>query len=121
MPSALVAALTGPIREVRGLVGPGWSDEPATALGGARDALDDVSAASRLAWRHAQANWSGAGADAAAQFAAATVAATEALAARVEQLRATAQTAGLGRTVRSPRRRAGAVLGLSRGREGVTG
>ena len=36
MPSALVAALAAPIREVQSLVGPGWSvirDDPAAALG----------------------------------------------------------------------------------------
>ena len=50
MPSALVAALAAPIREVQSLVGPGWSSDPAgdpaAALGGVRDALADVSAAS---------------------------------------------------------------------------
>ena len=51
MPSALVAALSAPIREVQSLVGPGWSSDPAsdpaTALSGVRDALADVSAAAR--------------------------------------------------------------------------
>jgi peptidoglycan DL-endopeptidase CwlO len=96
MPSALVAALAAPIREVQSLVGPGWSspaEEPAAALGRVRDALADVSAAARRAWTHAEASWFGAGADAAAQFAATTVAEAEALAARVDQLGATAQTA----------------------------
>ena len=54
MPSALVAALAAPIREVQSLVGPGWSSDPAgdpaTALGRVRDALADVSAAARRAW-----------------------------------------------------------------------
>ena len=49
MPSALVAALAAPIREVQSMVGPGWSGDPATdpatVLGGVRDALADVSAA----------------------------------------------------------------------------
>jgi cell wall-associated NlpC family hydrolase len=58
-----------------------------------RDALDDVSAAARRAWNEAAANWFGAGADAAAEFAAATVAAADALAGRVEQLGVTTQTA----------------------------
>lgn len=97
MPSALVAALAAPLREVQSLVGPGWSSapggDPGVALGRVRDALADVSAAARRAWTQAEASWSGAGADAAAEFAAATVATAEALAGRVEQLGATAQTA----------------------------
>ena len=53
MPSALVAALAAPIREVQSLVGPGGrrsGGDPAAALGGVRDALADVSAAARRAW-----------------------------------------------------------------------
>jgi peptidoglycan DL-endopeptidase CwlO len=98
MPSALVAALTAPISEVQSLVGPGWSSDPAgdpaTTLGRVRDALADVAAAARRTWNQAGQSWFGAGADAAAEFAATTVAATEALAARVDQLGAAAQTAG---------------------------
>lgn len=97
MPSALVAAMAAPIREVQSLVGPGWSTDPAgdpaAALGRVRDALADVSAAARRAWTQAEVSWFGAGADAAAEFAATTVAAAEALAGRVDQLGATAQTA----------------------------
>ena len=97
MPSALVAALAAPIREVQSLVGPGWSSDPAsdpaTALSGVRDALADVSAAARRAWTQTEANWSGAGADAAAEYAAATVAAVDALAMRVEHLGRAAGTA----------------------------
>jgi cell wall-associated NlpC family hydrolase len=97
MPSALVAALAAPIREVQSLVGPGWSgepaDDPSAALGRVRDALAEVSAAARRTWTQAEMSWFGAGADAAAEFAASTVAAAEALAGRVEQVRATAQTA----------------------------
>ena len=73
MPSALVAALAAPIREVQSLVGPGWSSDPAgdpaTALGRVRDALADVAAAARRAWNQAEQSWFGAGADAAAEFA----------------------------------------------------
>jgi cell wall-associated NlpC family hydrolase len=98
MPSALVAALAAPIREVQSLVGPGWSSDPAgdpaTALGRVRDALDDVSAAARRAWSQAEVSWFGAGADAAAKFAATTVAAVDASAGTFERLGATAQTAG---------------------------
>jgi cell wall-associated NlpC family hydrolase len=97
MPSALVAALAAPIREVQSLVGPGWSSDPAanpaSALSRVRDALADVAAAARRTWNQAEQGWIGAGADAAAEFAATTVAAAEALVGRVDQLGATAQTA----------------------------
>ncbi|HKH53026.1 MAG TPA: C40 family peptidase [Mycobacterium sp.] len=97
MPSALVAALAAPIREVQSLVGAGWSGDPAgdpaAALGRVRDALADVSAAARGAWTQAEVGWCGAGADAAAEYAATTVAAAEALVGRVDQLGATAETA----------------------------
>jgi cell wall-associated NlpC family hydrolase len=53
-----------------------------------------VSAAARRAWNDAEESWFGAGADAAAEFAATTITAAEALAARVDQLGVTAQTAG---------------------------
>ena len=89
-----MAALAAPIREVQSLVGPGWSSDPATALSGMRDALVDVSAAARRAWTQAEVDWSGAGAGGAAEFAASTVATANALAARVDQFGATAQTAG---------------------------
>ena len=95
MPSALIAALSAQIREVQSLVGPGWSRGPAIALSQARNALADVSAASRRAWSLAEANWSGAGADAAAGFAATTFAVADALAERVDELGVTAQTAGV--------------------------
>jgi hypothetical protein len=94
VPSVLIAALSAQIREVQSLVGPGWSSGPAIALSQARNALADVAAASRRAWSQAEANWSGTGADAAAGFAATTIAATDALAARVDELGLTAQTAG---------------------------
>jgi peptidoglycan DL-endopeptidase CwlO len=94
MPSALVTALAAPIREMQALVGPGWSSVPAIALGEARTALADVAAASRRAWRQAEANWFGTGADAAAHFAATTIAAVDALAERVDVLEVAAQTAG---------------------------
>jgi peptidoglycan DL-endopeptidase CwlO len=97
MPSALVTALAAPIREVQSLVGPGWSSDPAgdpaAALGTVRDALADVSAAARRAWNDTDAHWSGTAADAAAEFAAATVAAADALAMRAGQLGRAADTA----------------------------
>jgi cell wall-associated NlpC family hydrolase len=98
MPSALVAELAAPIREVQSLVGPGWSSDPAgdpaSALGRVRDALADVAAAARRDWNHAGQSWTGAAADAAAEFAATTVAAAEALVVRVDRLGAAAQSAG---------------------------
>jgi len=94
MPSALVAALGAPIREVQALVGPGWSTDPASALKAGRDALSDVSASVHRAWRQAEAGWSGGGADAAGEFAAATVAAVDALSMRAERLGTAADQAG---------------------------
>ena len=83
-----MAALAAPIREVQSLVGPGWTGDPAAdpavALGRARDALTNVSAATRHSWDRT--NWTGSGADAAADFTASTVAAIDGLAARAGQL-----------------------------------
>ena len=83
MPSALVAALAAPIREVQSMVGPGWSGDPATdpaaVLGGVRDALADVSAATARAWGLAGRDWRGVGADGAADFVAAATASADAL------------------------------------------
>jgi cell wall-associated NlpC family hydrolase len=90
MPSGLVVALAAPIRELQALVGPGGSGNP---FGEARNALADIAAASRRAWSQAEANWSGTAADAAAEFAATTIAATEALAERVDELGVTTQNA----------------------------
>ena len=95
VPSALVAALVAPIREVQALVGTGraGSDDQAAVLAAVRDALTDVSVTGRRAWQQTGAEWSGAGADAAAAFSHATVAAVEELSIRVGHLRATAATA----------------------------
>jgi cell wall-associated NlpC family hydrolase len=98
VPSVLIAALSAQIREVQSLVGPGWSSDPTTdpasMLVGAQVALAEVSADAYRAWNRAAEHWSGTGAEGAAEFAASTVAAADALAARVDQLGATAQTAG---------------------------
>lgn len=87
MPTLLVDALTAPIREVQSLVGPGWTDDPTgdpgTVLREVREALADLSAAGGRAWNQAEASWWGAGADGAAEFAAQTVATTDALATRI--------------------------------------
>lgn len=93
MPSALVAALAAPIREVAATVGPGWPDDPSEVLNRARDALADVAAAARGAWQQAGISWSGRGADGAADFTATTVAAIEDLSEHVEKLSASARTA----------------------------
>lgn len=97
MPSDLVAALAAPIREVQSMVGPGWSGDPAldpaTAFGGVRDALVEVSAATGRAWSQAGARWSGAGAAGASDFTASTIAAVDALAIRSGRLGAAAETA----------------------------
>lgn len=87
MPSALVAALAAPIRDLQSLVGSGDSGAgPGAALAGVRDGLADVSAAVGAAWNEASAQWRGAGADGAGGFMASTIAAADALAATVDDL-----------------------------------
>ena len=97
MPSALVEALAAPIREVQSMVGPGWSGDPATdqaaVLGGVRDALDDVSAATARAWGLAGQGWWGVGADGAADFVTAAASSADALAMRAEALGVSADAA----------------------------
>jgi exonuclease VII small subunit len=92
---SLVSALVAPIRDVQALVGTGrrGSDDAAAVLAEVRDALADVSATGRRAWQQTGAEWSGAGADAAAEFSHATVAAVEELSIRVGHLGATAARA----------------------------
>jgi cell wall-associated NlpC family hydrolase len=98
VPGPLVAALAAPIREVRSMVGPGWSSdpggEPAAVLADVRDALADAAMAADRAWRQADAHWRGAAADGAAEFATATAAAADALARRADQLSTNSQAAG---------------------------
>lgn len=106
MTSGLVSALTAPLRRVQALVGPGWSGEPAgdpaAVLSGVRDTLTDVADAASQAWRAADADWSGSGADAAAEFAATTTAAIDGAAERAGRLGSVARDA------------AGAVAGAHR-------
>jgi len=94
--SALVAALAAPLRAVQAMVGPGWSSDsgadPAAALAKARDALSDVSAATARSWR--QTEWTGAGADGAADFMVRTQAAIDGLADRADRLNMAASAAG---------------------------
>lgn len=96
MTGALVAALTAPLRAVQSMVGPGWSAgtaaEPVAALARARDALSDISAATRRSWR--QTEWTGAGADGAAAFMARMQADIDNLADRADRMNAVASTAG---------------------------
>jgi peptidoglycan DL-endopeptidase CwlO len=98
VPSVLIATLSEQIREVQALVGPGWSSDPTTdpaaVLVGTQTALSEVSRAAGQAWNRAAEHWSGTGAEGAADFAAATVATANVLAARIDQLGATAKTAG---------------------------
>ena len=112
MPSALVSALSTPIRRVQALVGPGWSadpvGDPAAVLTGVRDSLTDVARSAGQAWRQAADGWSGAGADAAAQFAATTAAAIDDAAERAGSLGATADSAAAAVT-RAHRRLQGIV------------
>lgn len=95
MPSGLIAALAAPIREVAATVGPGWSDagDPAAPLAEVRELLTDVAAATRTGWSRTAEGWSGAGADGAAGFMAATAETADRLAQRIEELRATTVSA----------------------------
>jgi cell wall-associated NlpC family hydrolase len=94
--STLVTTLAAPLRAVQSMVGPGWSDDlvdgPAVALARARDALFDVSAATRRSWR--QTDWTGTGADGAADFIARTAAAIDRLAEHTDQMNGAARAAG---------------------------
>jgi peptidoglycan DL-endopeptidase CwlO len=91
MPSALVASLSAPIREVVAMVGPGWApgSDPATALAHIRDDLAGVSEAAASAWGSTSVGWTGPAAEAAREFSDATVAALSAIASRTDGLRAT--------------------------------
>ncbi|MGE2832317.1 C40 family peptidase [Mycobacterium sp. SMC-4] len=97
MPTPLVSALAAPIRHVQSLVGPGWTGDPAAdpavVLGGVRDLLTGIASDAERAWRTVDAGWSGAGADAAAEFAASTAAAIDSAAERAGRLGTTADRA----------------------------
>lgn len=86
MPGALTTVLAEPIRRLQALVGPGWSagpsGDPSPALLDARDVLADTAAAAEQAWRTTAGGWSGSGADAAAESAAATTTAIDGAAER---------------------------------------
>ncbi|MGO4442591.1 C40 family peptidase [Mycobacterium sp. 2YAF39] len=90
MATGLVAALAAPLKAVQSMVGPGWSansaSDPRPVLTRARDALADVSAATRQSWLAT--DWTGVGADGAADFTARTVAAIDDLADRAEAMNA---------------------------------
>lgn len=75
------------------MVGPGWPDDPATALDRARDALTDVAAGARRAWLQAGTSWSGRGAEGAADFMATTFAAIDELAEHADRLSVSARAA----------------------------
>lgn len=107
MPSALVSTLTAPIRRVQALVGPGWSSDPAAdpaaELSGIHSMLADVAHSAAQAWQHTSPEWSGAGAEAAAEFATTTAAAIEDAAERAASLGSTADAAA-GAVMRAHRR-----------------
>ena len=81
MPGALTAVLAEPIRRLQALVGPAWSPgpggDPSAALLDARDVLTETAAAAARAWRATGEGWHGSGADAAAEYAAATTTAID--------------------------------------------
>lgn len=97
MPSALVATLAAPIREVQALVGPASAGAVAADLADglrrAATALRDVSAAAGQAWLRTAGQWSGPGADAAAQFVTATTAGAEDVAERIGRIGSSVQAA----------------------------
>jgi peptidoglycan DL-endopeptidase CwlO len=88
--------MAAPLKAVQSMVGPGWSGDPATdpgtMLARARDALSDVSAATRRSWH--ETDWTGAGADGAAGFLARTLTAIDSLADRADQMNIAANAAG---------------------------
>ncbi len=90
--SALVSALAAPLREVQALVGAGGPPDP--ALTDVRDALGTIAAAARRSWSDAGTGWWGVAADNAAQRAAETAAAADALAERADLLAARVRQAG---------------------------
>ncbi|MFB1295324.1 C40 family peptidase [Mycobacterium sp. pW049] len=85
-----VEALAAPLRHVQALVGPGWSADPsadpAATLDRVRDVLESVAGEAGQAWRRTGDGWSGAGADAAAEFATTTAAAIDGAADRARRL-----------------------------------
>ena len=97
MPTALVSTLTAPIRRVQELVNPGLSGDPAAGvvaeLGGIHNTLADVANSAGQAWHRTAPGWLGAGADAAAEFAATTATAIDDAAERAAHLGSTAESA----------------------------
>jgi cell wall-associated NlpC family hydrolase len=95
MPSGLIAALAAPIREVAATVGPGWSEngDPITSLAEVREMLADVAAAARVGWGRTADDWTGAGADGAAEFVSVTADGADRLSLRIDELRAGAADA----------------------------
>ncbi len=109
MTGSLTAALAGPIRDVRALVGPGFSGtDPAQALRTVQSGLDGVAAAADGAWQQAQGQWTGAAAGSAGQFASAAVTAIVAMAMTAGQLSTHTQRAAA--AVAQARERLDAIL-----------
>lgn len=88
--------MAAPLKAVQSMVGPGWSGDPGTDPGAllarAREALSDVSAATKRSWH--QTEWTGAGADGAADFMARTLTAIDGLADRTDRMTIAASAAG---------------------------
>lgn len=91
-----MATLTAQLKAVQSMVGAGWSDDPQAdpraVLARARDSLFGVSAAARRSWLRT--DWTGAGADGAADFVARATAAIDRLADRIDQMSMAAGAAG---------------------------
>ena len=94
------------------MVGPGWSGypliDPGAILGRTRDALTEVSAATTRSLLRMGADWSGAGADGAADFMTTTVDAIDGLAEHADRLSATANSAST--AVARAREKLGAII-----------
>lgn len=96
MPGGLAHVLAAPLRDLRALVGPGWttSADPVAALAGARTVLAGIAASADGSWTRVDGGWAGTAAVAARGFSATTVAAAQALADRAGLLSGVARVAG---------------------------
>src|SRR5690349_18910661 len=112
MALATVAALAAPLRRLQALVGPGWStdaaDDPAATMDAVHQMLTDVANSASHAWSSTTGEWSGTGADAAADFAATTTSAIDAAADRARGMSVTAYAAA--RAVAGAHRRLQALV-----------
>ena len=97
MPGTTAAALAEPIRRLQALVGPGWTadatTDPAATLTGVHRMLTGVASSAGHVWSRTAGEWSGTGADAAAEFAATTASAIDAAADRARGMGVTVDAA----------------------------